>query len=265
MSTKRSVTIIACVTIVAVVLTLMHSEVWRGVTLERKILPQPIYRPIIIISNATANSTTKATANSTTKAFANNTIKATANSTTSSATATQNSTIKVIYTINGNKRNKPFFHFYGEDAFNFDGCEYTNCVVKHSENPHDAHGADLVLVYFNAGSDKSKERMSQIRQAHVEAQKLPSSSVWLINGHEAPSWIAHQWKDFFNTFDGAVSYGRNSLVYRPYGMAFQKENNSQTLERIHYSAFNAKGCVLKASHYSLYYSILLIHQFSFYI
>ena len=200
-----------------------------------------------------------------TTATAINTTKATANSTASSATATQNSTIKVIYTINGNKRNKPFFHFYGEDAFNFDGCEYTNCVVKHSENPHDAHGAVLVLVYFNAGSDKSKERMSQIRQAHVEAQKLPSSSVWLINGHEAPSWIAHQWKDFFNTFDGAVSYGRNSLFYRPYGMAFQKENNSQTLERIHYSAFNAKGCVLKASHYSLYYSILLIHQFSFYI
>ena len=86
MSTKRSVTIIACVTIVAVVLTLMHSEVWRGVTLESKILPLPIYRPIITISNVSANSTTKATANSMTKATANNTTKATANSTTSYAT-----------------------------------------------------------------------------------------------------------------------------------------------------------------------------------
>ena len=42
-------------------------------------------------------------------------------------------------------------------------------------------------------------------------------------------------------------------------------NTNNTANFSNYSAFDAKGCVLKASHYSLYYSILLIHQFSFYI
>ena len=73
-------------------------------------------------------------------------------------------------------------------------------------------------------------------------------------------------KTYFNTFDGAVSYRRNSLVYRPYGMAFQKENNSQTLEHINYAENKTKGAFAYVSNCAShgYKTVELMKQLSKY-
>ena len=164
--------------------------------------------------------------------------KAALNVDTIASNTAPNSTTKVIYAIDG-KYKAPFLSFYGENDFNFNDCVFKNCIVHKTTQPKDAYGADLAIVYFHSWSNKTDIRMEEIHQAHIEAQKSPSPSVWLINGHEPPSWSVHHWPDFVNDFDGAVSYGRKSLVYRPYGQATKRAVNST--QNINFAANKTRG------------------------
>ena len=157
---------------------------------------------------------------------------------TVASNTTLNSTTKVIYAIDG-KYKAPFLSFYGENNFDFNGCKFKNCVVHKTTQPKDAYAADLAIVYFHSWSNKTDSRMEEIRQAHIEAQKSLSPSVWLINGHEPPSWSVHHWHNFVNNFDGAVSYGRKSLVYRPYGQATKRAVDSK--QDINFAANKTRG------------------------
>ena len=101
---------------------------------------------------------------------------------------------------------------YQQYLTNFSGCKYSNCVLDYSSYPDDAKYADVVLVdyYTQKNLDLLKKFSTQDSNFHT---------VWLLNGHESPGYAHNRWRDFFNDFDGAITYTRDALIARPYGAA----------------------------------------------
>ena len=149
--------------------------------------------------------------------------------------------MKTIYQVDSASVRARFLGYYHEKDINFDDCEYSNCIVRVTSNPYDAYGADLVMLYQHYSTNTNKSFMEAVQQVHERAEQDGLPTVWMINGNEPPSIGLHHWKDFINTFDGAVSYGRNNLVYRPYGRVIPPTNHTHRGRPINYAANKTKG------------------------
>ena len=135
---------------------------------------------------------------------------------------------RVIYSWDKDK-----VRIYQYSHSTFTGCEYTNCLLNYSSNPEDTKYADVVLVDF-----RSFQNIAQL--SRLIKQNTAQDTVWLLDGHESPRYHWFKWRDFFNDFDGAITYTRDAAVYKPYGQLVQLNSSEVQIKSI-YNTRKTKG------------------------
>ena len=160
----------------------------------------------------------------------------------------RNSTMKTIVQIDSYVRPTMYSNFYHELGISFDGCEYTNCVVRYTSNPPKALGADLVLMYLHFNTRGNASLMDAVNKVHLQSERENLTTAWLVNTHEPPSYGRYKWHNMFNSFDGAANYQRESMVYRPYGRPILRTTTDSITKTINYAANKTKGAFAYVSH-----------------
>ena len=136
---------------------------------------------------------------------------------------------RIIYSWDPDRVN-----LYRRYRMNFHGCEYSNCVLNYSDDPEDAIHADVVLVAFN-----SHHNIAQISKL-IRKKKVEQDTVWLVDGQESPRYHWLKWRDFFNDFDGAITYTKDAAVYNPYGATVALKRTNTNI-KMNYAANKTKG------------------------
>ena len=96
-------------------------------------------------------------------------------------------------------------------------------MLEYSDYPDDASYADVVIVDYQ--SKRNLDMLNSFTTRYASPSKF--STVWLLQGHESPAYSYNKWRGLFNTFDGAITYTRDSLVYRPYGKVYPLTGKSR--------------------------------------
>ena len=157
---------------------------------------------------------------------------------------------KTIFQIDSYNRPNPYLSYYHEKKITFDGCEYSNCIVRYTSNPPEAFGADLAILYLHFNTKGNVSFMTSAEQVHRKSERRKQKTVWLVNSQEPPAYDGYKWQDMFNSFDGAASYQRHSMVYRPYGKTIGKTAYNTKTETINYAVNKTKGAFAYVSHCS---------------
>ena len=144
---------------------------------------------------------------------------------------THNSSKRVIYAWD---TSKVPLKYYQQNLTDFTGCEYSNCVLEYSDYPDDASYADVVIVDY-----QSERNLDMLNSFTRYASSSRFSTVWLLQGHESPAYSYNKWRGLFNEFDGAITYMRDSLVYRPYGKVYPLTSESR--KHAEYPSHKTKG------------------------
>ncbi|XP_067945289.1 glycoprotein 3-alpha-L-fucosyltransferase A-like [Watersipora subatra] len=116
---------------------------------------------------------------------------------------------------------------------NFSQCALNNCDFTFSSNFSDADFADIVLVEYRSTVVEKTLRFRRRAQ------------VWLVYSLEPPTFFP--WKDIFNSFNGTMTYVRNSSIFWPFGETYSMKSEDPLLPSIAYTQGKTRGAYVYVS------------------
>ncbi|XP_067930578.1 glycoprotein 3-alpha-L-fucosyltransferase A-like [Watersipora subatra] len=117
------------------------------------------------------------------------------------------------------------------EMLNFETCQYSNCVFRHSlNNISYAQQADVLIFGPNY------EQITLQVPAEVRQRQL-----WFVFSMESPAFSHNRFNKVINSFNGSMTYSRDSIpAHFPYGFMKQKaENTSEGI--VDYAKHKTKG------------------------
>ena len=117
------------------------------------------------------------------------------------------------------------------EMLNFETCQYSNCVFRHSlNNTNYAQQADVLIFGPNY------EQITLQVPAEVRQRQL-----WFVFSMESPAFSHNRFNKIINSFNGSMTYSRDSIPAQfPYGFMKQKADNTSE-GGVDYAKHKTKG------------------------